>query len=207
MARKFNHVFLPAGGEAEARPSRLRSHWRLASYAAAISALVLAASAVYGVAVPGAVPANVEIGAPAPDATFTTTDGVRRQLSQFRGRRVMLWLFATWCPTCQAGTAALASHRDELARAGFQVIQLELWNDLGYPGPSVHEFARAFAGSLPPSPGWLWGEASQTASYTYDPKGYPDIYFLIDTQGVIRAVSSVPNATMDRILSFATAGR
>ncbi len=77
----------------------------------------------------------------------------------------------------------MVRYHDQLERAGLQIIQLELANDLGYPGPSVHEFAKAFAGSVPPSSGWLWGQASQAASYTYDPKGYPDIYFLIDTRG------------------------
>jgi hypothetical protein len=80
-------------------------------------------------------------------------------------------------------------------------------NDLGYPGPSIQDFAKTFAGSVPPSPGWLWGDASQAASYTYDPKGYPDIYFLIDRRGIIRAISSAPNVSMEQILSFARAGR
>ena len=76
-------------------------------------------------------PAKVEIGAPAPDFTFTTLrrgtlpgvgshttmDDTQRRLSEFRGRPVMLWLFATWCPTCVAGTIAVAEKFDRLVPA------------------------------------------------------------------------------------------
>jgi thiol-disulfide isomerase/thioredoxin len=145
----------------------------------------------------------VRLGAVAPDLTFTTPDGRSHRLSEFRGRPVLLWLVATWCPSCQAGTAAVARHLPELAKAGMTVIQLRLYDNLGYPGPSMAEFIRAAAGPVRPSPAWVWGDASQAASYLYDPRGYPDIYFLIDRHGVLRAVNGAPNVTMDEILAFA----
>ena len=145
----------------------------------------------------------VKMGPLAPDMTFTTVDGTERRLSEFRGRPVMLWLFASWCPTCQAGTIAVAGKFDQLKQAGVQIIQLLLYNNLGYTGPSAEEFAKRYAGSTYPSPGWLWGNASQAGSYKYDPKGYPDIYFLIRKDGIIQAISGAPNVTMKQILSFA----
>ena len=148
-------------------------------------------------------PATVKVGAPAPDMTFTTTDGKEGRLSEFRGQPVMLWLFATWCPTCVAGTLAVAENFDELKDSGVQIIQLKLYNNLGYPGPSVEDFARRYAASIAPSPRWLWGDASLEGSFTYDPRGYPDIYFLIDKVGVIRAIEPAPHVTMDKILAFA----
>lgn len=190
-----------------ARPSRGVLRRRLLYYSGALLALVLAVSTLYRVAVPPVSAAEVKVGASAPDVTFTTTDGVQRRLSQFRGHPVMFWLFATWCPTCEAGTAAIAQHASQLEQAGVQIVQLKLYNNLGYTGPSVQEFARAFARSPHPSPGWLWGDAPQEASYTYDPKGYPDLYFLIDRNGIIRAINGAPNVTMDEILSFARTGR
>lgn len=190
-----------------ARPSRGIPRRRLLYFGGGLLALVLAVSALYRVAVPPVSAAEVKIGAPAPDVTFTTTDGVQRRLSQFRGHPVMFWLFATWCPTCEAGTAAVAQHVSQFEQAGVQIIQLKLYNNLGYPGPSVEEFARVFARLPRPSPGWLWGDASQEASYIYDPKGYPDLYFLIDRAGIIRAINGAPNVTMDEILSFARTGR
>ena len=148
-------------------------------------------------------PAGVKIGAPAPEIAFTTEDGTQRRLSEFRGRPVMLWLFATWCPTCVAGTFAVVEKFDRLKQSGIQIIQLKLYNNLGYPGPSVEDFARRYAGAMAPSPNWLWGGASQKGSFTYDPQGYPDIYFLIGKDGLIRAIEPAPNVTMNKILTFA----
>ncbi len=202
----------------------------LFSYGRALVALSLAAFVAYGLMITtGSIPstssstasaqtpAKVGIGAPAPDFTFTTLrrwtvpgagslttmDDTQRRLSEFRGRPVMLWLFATWCPTCVAGTLAVAEKFDRLKQAGIQIIQLRLYNNLGYPGPSVAEFANRYASSVAPSPSWLWGEASLKASFTYDPRGYPDIYFLIDKEGFIRAIEPAPHVTMDKIIAFA----
>ena len=180
---------------------------RLHYYGAAVLVLVLAISAVYELVVPRAATPEVKVGAPTPDVTFTTIDGKGYRLAQFRGRPVMLWLFATWCPSCQAGAAAIAEHLTEMEQAGLQIIQLKLYNDLGYPGPSVQEFARAYTRPGRSSSAWLWGDASEALSYTYDPKGYPDIYFLIDKDGFVREISGGPNTAIAQILSFARSGR
>ena len=190
------------------------------SYRRALRALTLFAFAAYGAMVtigsivsgPGSAanaqtPAPVKIGAPAPEMVFTTVDGAQRRLSEFRGRPVMLWLFATWCPTCIAGTRAVAAELDGLKQARIQIIQLKLYNNLGYPGPSVADFAMRYADSVAPSPDWLWGDASREGSFTYDPGGHPDIYFLIDKDGILRAGDVAPHVTMKKILAFAESVR
>ncbi len=147
--------------------------------------------------------APIKIGAPAPDIAFTAVDGTERWLSEFRGQPVMLWFYASWCPTCQVGTVAVAGKLDQLKQAGIQIIQLQLYNNLGAPGPSVEEFATQYASLVPRSPNWLWGEASLVASYTYDPQGYPDIYFLIGRDGIVQEIAPAPHVTMNIILEFA----
>ena len=217
MARdqKKPRTEITAEVQAMKRPKAQRS-LRLFTYGGALATLALIAAVAYGLMIPtrsvestlssaasAQTPAAVKIGAPAPDMAFTTMDGTQRRLSEFRGRPVMLWLFATWCPTCVYGTIAVAEKFDRIQQAGIQIIQLKLYNNLGYPGPSVEDFARRHAGSIPPSPDWLWGDASQEGSFTYDPRGYPDVYFLIDKDGVLQAVDVAPHATMDIILAFA----
>jgi hypothetical protein len=145
------------------------------------------------------------IGLPAPDIDFRTVDGARRRLSEFHGKPIMLWFFASLCSSCTAATRAVAENLEDLQRSGMQIIQLKLYKNLGYPGPSTEEFAKTYAGGAYPSPGWIWGDASRTASFTYDPRGYPDIYFLIDERGVLRGIDGVPNATMNKILAFSRA--
>ncbi len=178
--------------------------------AGALAALVLVAVAVAGLdaltnSAPGGganaqAQARVAVGAPAPDIRFSTLDGKQRRLSEFRGRAVMLWFYATWCPTCVVGTGAVVRNLDRLK--GLQIIQLRLYDNLGFPGPSVVEFARRYAGPTLGSPDWLWGEASREVSFTYDPRGYPVIYFLIGKDGIVRAIEPAPHVTMDRILAF-----
>ncbi len=198
------------------KPRTKRHSRRLFTQLGALVAPALIAIAAYGWMIPppsvGATlgsaasaqpPAAVKVGAPAPDMAFTTVGGTGRRLSEFRGRPVMLWLFATWCPTCIYGTIAVAEKFDRSQRSGIQIIQLTLYNNLGYRGPSVEAFAKRHAGSIPPSPDWLWGDASREGSFTYDPRGHPDIYFLIDKDGVLQAINVAPHATMDIILAFA----
>ncbi len=173
----------------------------------AVLALILVLFAAHRVVIPRTSAAEAKLGAPAPELTFTALDGVQHRLSEFHGRPVMLWFFASWCPSCQAGTDAIAGAFPQLEQAGLQIVQLRLYQNLGYPGPSVGAFARAFARSVNASPDWLWGEASQEASYTFDPKAYPDVYFLIDKDGIIREISGGPNTAIDQILAFARHGR
>jgi thiol-disulfide isomerase/thioredoxin len=145
----------------------------------------------------------LKIGAPAPDIAFTSLDGGDYKLSQFRGRPVMLWFFASWCRTCIGSTKLVSELFADLTAGGMRIIQLRLYNNLGYAGPTARQFAESFAGAPGDSPDWLWGEASLEASVTYDPRGYPDIYFLIDRGGILRAANGAPNVSMDDILDFA----
>ncbi len=194
----------------------MSSFQRLLPYGRSIAAFAMIVFAAYATMIPiGAVTsgsgsaanaqtvAPVKIGAPAPDIAFTAVDGTERRLSEFRGQPVMLWFYASWCPTCQVGTVAVAEKLDQLKQAGIQIIQLQLYNNLGAPGPSVEEFATQYANSVPRSPNWLWGEASLVASYTYDPQGYPDIYFLIGRDGIVQEIAPAPHVTMNIILEFA----
>ena len=150
---------------------------------------------------------TVEVGALAPDFAFTTVAGAEHRLGDFRGRPVMLWFYASWCPTCQVGTRVVAEEVERSKLPGLQIIQLQLYRNLGYPGPSAEDFARQFAGSADRSSSWLWGEASLVASYTFDPLGYPDIYFLIDKDGILRTVDAAPHVTIDKIRAFARGAR
>ena len=201
----------PRGGNRDAarnaKPPAPKARRRV-YIAGALGALVLVAVAVAGLdrvtnfAPTGAAnaQARVAVGTPAPDIRFSALDGKQRRLSDFRGRAAMLWFYASWCPTCAVGTTAVVENLGRLK--GLQIIQLQLFDNLGYPGPSVAEFARRYAGPTLGSPNWLWGEASREVSFTYYPRGVPDIYFLIGKDGIVRTIEVAPHVTMDKILAF-----
>jgi len=163
-----------------------------------LSPLVAAAAAAAAQEVPQA-----KVGQPAPEVVFTDIDGKERRLSALRGRPVMLWLIATWCPTCQASAKILAARARELETGGLVVVTLRLYNNLGYEGPEIRDFAARWAPSLLDRAGWLWGDADLETSLAYDVQGYPDIYWLIDANGILRHVDTAPNVTFDRIAAFA----
>lgn len=144
---------------------------------------------------------QVVIGKQAPDAVFTALNGKQRMLAEFRGKKVMFWLLATWCPSCIVGTQVLGQNNDKLRN--LTIIGLKTYGNAGYPGPSIKEFANSYAPQTLSAPNWLWGDASKDTTNIYNPRNYPDIYFLIDENGVIRGIDGAPAATIDKIIQFA----
>ncbi len=137
----------------------------------------------------------------APNAVFTTIDGKQTALSAFKGKKVMLWLVATWCSSCSEGARVLS--QNEKALGNLTIITLKTYGNAGYPGPSIKTFAEQSAPKMLLAKNWLWGNASQNMARTYNPRNYPDIYFLIDKKGIVREVSDAPAATIGSIIKFA----
>ncbi len=138
----------------------------------------------------------------APNAAFTVNSKTY-SLDQFKGHKIMLWLFSTWCPSCQVGLKVLSDNRFRLKKYGLQVIALVNYKNGGYPGPTAQAFAKKYAKAVTKAPNWLFGNASKKLASIYNPKGYPDIYFLIDKKGFIKIISDAPSATIDKIINFA----
>ncbi|HZU16598.1 MAG TPA: redoxin domain-containing protein [Candidatus Dormibacteraeota bacterium] len=147
------------------------------------------------------------VGQPAPDGTFTTLTGQTERVASLRGQPTLLWFVTTWCDSCQAGTRTMAAQLDALRATGVRVVELELYQDLGQPGPSLPDFVRTYAQTSEHDPGWTFGSASRELSQTYDPQSYLDIYYLLDAQGRIVYVNSSPSASMPELLAQARALR
>lgn len=140
----------------------------------------------------------------APDGGFATTSGANLTVSSLRGQPTLLWFVTTWCSSCQAGTQAMASQIATFAAHHVRVVELELANDLGQPGPSITAFGRQLAGAGYHNPDWTFGVASAGLTTTYDPSGYLDIYYLLDASGHVTYTNSSPAATIGPLLSAVT---
>jgi thiol-disulfide isomerase/thioredoxin len=138
----------------------------------------------------------------APDAPFES-QARQYSIAEFKGHKVMLWLLSTWCPSCSVGMQALVEKQPQLQQAGLTILALKNYQNGGYPGPSMDAFVEQFGGSLRQAPNWIFGDASQKLAAEYNARNYPDIYFLIDEQGMVQAVNGAPSATLDTIMSFA----
>lgn len=145
--------------------------------------------------------AKVVRGKAAPEAHFTILSGEDTHLSDFKGQKVMFWLLATWCPSCIAGAQVLEQNNDQLG--DLTIIALETYGNAGYRGPSIEGFAKQNAPAMLSASNWLWGDASQETTSVYNPRNYPDIYFLIDENGILRDIDGAPAATIDKIIQFA----
>lgn len=138
----------------------------------------------------------------APESYFYS-NSKKVYLKNFEGKKVMLWLFSTWCPSCISGFNALAEKQPELIKDNLTIIALRNYKNGGYPGPKVTEFAKKYNEKLLSTENWVFGEASEDLEQKYNEKKYPDIYYLIDEKGFIKEVNGAPAATLDDILSFA----
>ena len=144
---------------------------------------------------------GLQLGAEAPDATFTTIDGKELKLSDYKGEKVMFWYFATWCSTCIKAAEVLEENNAQLN--GMKIIALKTYGNAGYNGPSISEFGQRYAPKAFNYDNWIWGDATQQGSSIYNSKNYPDIFFLIDENGILQAVDGAPAAVMNKIIAFA----
>jgi thiol-disulfide isomerase/thioredoxin len=139
----------------------------------------------------------------APEASFTI-EGREYSISEFKDRRLMLWFLSTWCSTCIQAVKALEAKKSELEASGMQIVVLKNHQNGGYPGPDIHDFINQFAASLSDTSNWMIGDASAAMGVTYNPRRYPDVYFLIDETGMVVAVEGAPAVTLDIIMNFAS---
>ena len=61
-----------------------------------------------------------------PDLTFTDAQGKPRTLSEFRGKTVLLNLWATWCVPCRKEMPALDALQAKLGGPGFEVVSVNI---------------------------------------------------------------------------------
>jgi thiol:disulfide interchange protein len=134
---------------------------------------------------------------------FTSIKGQSISLANYRGKRLMVYLVATWCTSCKASVQTLLSNATTLQKDGLYVVTLKTYGNAGYPGPSIQQFLSSInsTNSLPNN--LIFGDASQALTASYNPNNTPDIYYLINPSGVVKDINSTPSATMNTILKFA----
>ena len=67
--------------------------------------------------------------APLPNLGFTDAEGRARSLEQFRGKTVLLNLWAVWCAPCREEMPALDRLQAALGGEGFQVVPISIDRD------------------------------------------------------------------------------
>lgn len=125
-------------------------------------------------------PSAPALGQAAPDFTLPTLDGQTIQLSQLKGRVVIVNFWATWCPPCENETPRLVAWYTRHRAAGLEVLGVDkLAQD---SREAVVEFVERYAVPYP-VPLDQTGDVSQQWQALQLPRSY-----VLDRQGVVRYV-------------------
>lgn len=115
------------------------------------------------------------IGKPAPAFALQDTDGIAVQLSDFRGKVVLVNFWATWCAPCRKEFPELAKAYDD--HNGELVV---LAVDLQESPDEVRKFAEEYGAKFP-----IVIDANADVAGAYRLLGLPSSYF-VDQQGILR---------------------
>ena len=129
---------------------------------------------------PSQPPSNVLPEPPRPgqmayDFRLEGLDGTIESLSDYRGRWVLLTFWASWCPACREGLAAMKSVYSELQSAGVQIVAVNVGDEREQAAAFVESHGLPFPVLLDP------GGDVATAYYL---RGIPSSLFL-DEEGLI----------------------
>lgn len=122
---------------------------------------------------------GIQVGDIAANFTLTTLDGETVRLSDYRGKKVLLNFWATWCPPCKAEMPHVQKFYEDERQRDVVVLGVNL-TDTEKSADRVGEFARERELTFP----IVLDEEGQ-ASDLYRVRAYPTSFF-IDSQGVIR---------------------
>lgn len=161
------------------------SDWRQYTLPTAVAA-ALALVVLYGIVAgpvhaPGPPPSSLsrltlsQTPAPVPDVVFTDATGLHHTLASFRGRTVLLNLWATWCAPCVRELPALATLSRTLPAKDFAVVAV----DVGHGKPAD---ARAFLSAHGAGALTLYLDSDITLVRRFHAYGLP-LSVLIDAKG------------------------
>ncbi len=161
-------------------------HWqRLLALALVLGVLITACS--YG---QSSLP---KVGQPAPDLELAMLDGSRANLSDFRGKVVLLNFWATYCDPCRNEMPDLEAVYKEVAARGGVVLAVDQKEDAATVRRFVEEFAITFPVAL---------DDKGAAGLIYGLTGIPETY-VIDKDGVLR-YKKIGQVSKDAIRNYFT---
>lgn len=128
--------------------------------------------------IPGAKLSALREGAEAPEFELTTLDGKAVKLSDYRGKKVILNFWATWCPPCKAEMPHMQNFYEENQDKGVEILAVNLTNmDKGME--DIKTFVKDYGLTFP-----IPLDEEGVAGTTYQAFTIPTSYIL-DENGVI----------------------
>lgn len=131
-------------------------------------------------------------GQEAPDFSFPTTDGKTARLSDYRGKVVLVNLWATWCGPCRMEVPDLVAAYNRYEQRGFTVLAV----NQGEGRDDVAAFAGQYGIKFPV----LLDPDGRIRMY-YPYRGIPTS-FIVDRDGIVRKiwVGTMPEEAIKQIV-------
>lgn len=120
----------------------------------------------------------INIGELLPDVTAMTLEGEEQSLEDFKGKVVLIDVWATWCGPCVAGLPKLRDVANKFAGTNFTILSVSADDNV----QTVKDFLKD---EELPWDHWHIGATSET-HLNWNIRGYPT-YMLIDTDGTLLA--------------------
>ncbi len=139
-----------------------------------------------------AIPVAVHYAAPA--LSLGDLNGVQHQLADYRGQVILINLWATWCPPCQAEMPLLQAFFEGHRSQGFTVIAIED----GDPTSDVRSFVSQHALTFPV---WL-DPTHQATDHSFRTPNLPTS-FVIDRAGQVRLtwLGAISSANLEKYVT------
>ena len=147
----------------------------------------------------------------APETTIVMIDGENLELQNLRGKYVILWFMATWCPSCWVVGPLI--RETVVGRGDVEVIVVDVWTEAvlrraglwgrkDIPAPEDEEALKSFAANAG-SESWLLAiDKDGTLAGQWNVT-YVDTLFVIDPRGriVLRSDGPVTPSVLQNALS------
>jgi len=132
----------------------------------------------------------VEVGGPAPEISTFDLQGTPKSLADYRGKVLLLNIWATWCTPCKAEMPSMQRLYEEIGSEEFQVLAVSIDRaPQDYdPANPLDGKLKAFADSLGLTFSILHDPTGQITT-TYQTVGVPES-FVVDREGII--VEKIP---------------
>lgn len=118
------------------------------------------------------------IGKPAPDFSLPTLDGKEVKLFDFKGKAVLINLWASWCPPCRYEMPGIQAAYEKYKDKGLVVLGIDFAAQDNLQ--DVKAFIKEFKLTFP----ILLDESGEVSAGLYGMRGLPTSYF-IDTNGIL----------------------
>jgi cytochrome c biogenesis protein CcmG/thiol:disulfide interchange protein DsbE len=118
----------------------------------------------------------VEVNYKAPDLQLRDMNGGAVSLEMYRGKVVLVNLWATWCPPCKAEMPTLQSFYEEYKDTGFVVIAIDNGEAVDLVKPFVSEYDLTFP---------VWLDEDYVTEDAFGTISLPSSW-VIDRAGVVR---------------------